>query len=55
MKQRILDLLMVLSFLMLLGIYVGAWIGWQKVQAYQDQLNSSGGALGLLASLFAKK
>jgi uncharacterized membrane protein required for colicin V production len=51
MHDKTTGVLIVLTFLGMVGIYVGAWMAYQKYQAYQAQFSSTGNSLGLLAGL----
>lgn len=49
-------MLILLTFVGMVGIYIGAWIAWQKYQAYQQTYQQSGGGLaGILNLLTTKK
>ena len=55
MRDRTNFTLILLTFLGMVGIYIGAWLAYQKYQQYQAQINQTGNTLGVLGSLFGGK
>lgn len=52
MRDKTTAILVLLTFLGMVGIYVGLFMAYQKYQAYSAQLQSGGGGVsGLLALL----
>lgn len=51
MSQRTVFALVLLTFLGMVGIYVGAWLAYQKYKAYQTTLQQQGAVGGLLSLL----
>ncbi|HVV01394.1 MAG TPA: hypothetical protein VHH88_08530 [Verrucomicrobiae bacterium] len=49
--NKSLSTLVLLTFLGMVGIYIGAYLAWRKYQAYDAQLSSPGGVTNLLTSL----
>jgi hypothetical protein len=51
-RDRTTAVLILLTFVGMVGIYIGAYYAWQKYQAYQANYNKAGGGvLGTLAAL----
>ena len=51
MKDRTLLVLVGLTFLGMVGLYVGMWLAYQKYQSYQTTLEQKGAVGGLLSLL----
>ncbi len=56
MRDRSQFVLILLTFLGVVGIYIGLWIAYQKYQLYKGQLDQAsqggiGGILGLLSGI----
>ncbi len=54
MRERTQGLLILLTFLGVLGLYIGAWLVYQKYQAYQATLQQKGTLGGLMDILSGK-
>lgn len=48
-------MLVLLTFLGMVGIYVGLFLAYRKYQTYSAQLTSTGGGLGGLLSLLGSQ
>jgi hypothetical protein len=51
MRDRTQGILILLTFVGIVGLYVGAWLAYQKAQPYLNAYQSSGGGLAGLLNL----
>ena len=54
-SEKTTRLLILLTFVGMVGIYVGAYIAWQKYQTYQQTYQQSGGGLAGILNLLTSK